>query len=181
MQLRDRKGLSHVVIGSDQESLGTALFISIGREHQDGNESRLDVPAEPLADLETSETGHVDVENQQIRFQPAALANASAPSAASTTSGLEGSSSGETVKVNGVLRSGLSSAFANPEIHEALEEGGVKYATRPPANDSLERDVAEFFAPAKGRPSVKPLKEVNRKDKRAARSPHRGHGDLILS
>src|ERR1035441_5712417 len=34
-------------------------------------------------------------------------------------------------------------AFAKPEIYEALEERGVKYAIRIPANDSLERDIAE--------------------------------------
>jgi hypothetical protein len=32
-------------------------------------------------------------------------------------------------------------AFAKPEIYEALEERGVKYAIRIPANDSLERDI----------------------------------------
>jgi hypothetical protein len=35
-------------------------------------------------------------------------------------------------------------AFAKPEIYEALEERGVKYAIRIPANDSLERDIAEL-------------------------------------
>src|ERR1700739_631674 len=34
-------------------------------------------------------------------------------------------------------------AFARPEVYEALEERGVKYAIRIPANDSLERDLAE--------------------------------------
>jgi hypothetical protein len=34
-------------------------------------------------------------------------------------------------------------AFAKPEIHEALESWGVKYAIRIPANENLERDVAE--------------------------------------
>ena len=33
-------------------------------------------------------------------------------------------------------------AFAKPELYEALEESGVKYAIRIPANDSLERDIA---------------------------------------
>ena len=32
-------------------------------------------------------------------------------------------------------------AFAKPEIYEALEERGVKYAIRIPANDSLGRDT----------------------------------------
>ena len=35
-------------------------------------------------------------------------------------------------------------AFAKPEIYEALEERGVKYAIRIAANDSLERDIAEL-------------------------------------
>ena len=35
-------------------------------------------------------------------------------------------------------------AFAKAEIYEALEERGVKYAIRLPANDSLERDIAEL-------------------------------------
>jgi len=34
-------------------------------------------------------------------------------------------------------------AFAKPEIYDALEERGVKYAIRIPANNSLERDIAE--------------------------------------
>src|ERR1035437_9910141 len=33
-------------------------------------------------------------------------------------------------------------AFAKPEIYEALEERGVKYAIRLPTNNSLERDIA---------------------------------------
>jgi len=36
-------------------------------------------------------------------------------------------------------------AFPKPEIYEALEERGVKYAIRMPANDSLERDIAELL------------------------------------
>ena len=51
-------------------------------------------------------------------------------------------------------------AFAKPEISEALEERGVKYAIRIPANDSLERDIAELLPRPVGRPSVKPLVEV---------------------
>ena len=31
--------------------------------------------------------------------------------------------------------------LAKPEIYVALEERGVKYAIRIPANDSLERDI----------------------------------------
>jgi Transposase DDE domain group 1 len=37
-------------------------------------------------------------------------------------------------------------AFAKPDIYEALEKRGVKYAIRIPANDSLERDIAELYA-----------------------------------
>ncbi len=44
-------------------------------------------------------------------------------------------------------------AFAKPEIYEALEERGVKYAIRIPANDSLERDIAELLTRPVGRPS----------------------------
>jgi hypothetical protein len=35
--------------------------------------------------------------------------------------------------------------FAKPEIYEALEERGVTYAIRTPANDNLERDIAELL------------------------------------
>jgi len=48
-------------------------------------------------------------------------------------------------------------AFAKPEIYEALEERGVKYAIRLPSNDSLERDIAELLTRPVGRPSHKPL------------------------
>jgi len=48
-------------------------------------------------------------------------------------------------------------AFAKPEIYEALEEWGVKYAIRIPANDSLERDIAELLTRPVGRPSHKPV------------------------
>ena len=47
-------------------------------------------------------------------------------------------------------------AFAKPEIYEALEQRGVKYAIRIPANDSLERDIAELLTRPVGRPSHKP-------------------------
>ena len=33
-------------------------------------------------------------------------------------------------------------ALAKPDVYEALEERGVRYAIRIPANDSLERDIA---------------------------------------
>jgi hypothetical protein len=48
-------------------------------------------------------------------------------------------------------------AFAKPEIYEALEERGVKYAIRIPSNDSLERDIEELLARPVGRPSHKPV------------------------
>ena len=47
--------------------------------------------------------------------------------------------------------------FAKPELYEALEERGVKYAIRIPANDSLERDMAELLTRPVGRPSHKPV------------------------
>lgn len=54
-----------------------------------------------------------------------------------------------------VLRA--DAAFAKPEIYEALEARGVKYAIRIPANDSLERDIAELLRRPMGRPSHKPV------------------------
>jgi hypothetical protein len=48
-------------------------------------------------------------------------------------------------------------AFAKPEIYEALEERGVKYAIRIPANDALMRDIAELLTRPVGRPSQKPV------------------------
>ena len=48
-------------------------------------------------------------------------------------------------------------AFAKPEIYEALEERGVRYAIRIPSNESLERDIAELVARRVGRPSHKPV------------------------
>ncbi len=42
-------------------------------------------------------------------------------------------------------------AFAKPEIYEALEERGVKYAIRLPANECLERDIAELLTRPVGR------------------------------
>jgi hypothetical protein len=50
-------------------------------------------------------------------------------------------------------------AFAKPEIYEALEERGVNDAIRIPANENLERDIAELLPRPVGRPSVKPLVE----------------------
>ena len=48
-------------------------------------------------------------------------------------------------------------AFAKPEIYEALKARAVKYAIRIPANDGLERDIAELLTPPVGRPSHKPV------------------------
>ncbi len=48
-------------------------------------------------------------------------------------------------------------AFAKPEVYEALEARGVKYAIRISANDTLERAVAELLTRPVGRPSHKPL------------------------
>ena len=48
-------------------------------------------------------------------------------------------------------------AFAKPEIYEALEERQVKYAIRLPANDNLERKIAELLTRPVGRPSYKPV------------------------
>jgi hypothetical protein len=48
-------------------------------------------------------------------------------------------------------------AFAKPEIYETLEEHGVKYAIRLPANDSLLRDIEELLTRPVGRPSHKPV------------------------
>jgi hypothetical protein len=50
-------------------------------------------------------------------------------------------------------------AFAKPEVYEALEERGVKYAIRIPANDILQRDIEELLKRPPGRPSKKPLVE----------------------
>ena len=50
-------------------------------------------------------------------------------------------------------------AFAKPEVYEALEQRGVKYAIRIPANDILQQDVEELLTRPVGRPSKKPLVE----------------------
>ena len=46
-------------------------------------------------------------------------------------------------------------ALAKPELCEALEERGVKYAIRLPANDCLERDIADLLSWPPGRASSK--------------------------
>ena len=48
-------------------------------------------------------------------------------------------------------------AFAKPEIYEALEERGVKYAIRLPANDNLLRDIEELLTRRWGGPVTNPL------------------------
>ena len=48
-------------------------------------------------------------------------------------------------------------AFAKPEIYEALEKRGVKYAIRLPANENLLRDIEELLTRPVGRPSHKPV------------------------
>ena len=48
-------------------------------------------------------------------------------------------------------------AFAKPEVYEESEERGAKYAIRIPANDNLQRDVAELLTSPVGRPSHRPL------------------------
>ena len=50
-------------------------------------------------------------------------------------------------------------AFAKPEVYDALEERGVKYAIRIPANDNLQRDIEELLKRPPGRPSKRPLVE----------------------
>jgi len=50
-------------------------------------------------------------------------------------------------------------AFAKPEIYEALEERGVSYAIRIPANENLERDIAELLPRPVGRPGIRSLVE----------------------
>ena len=48
-------------------------------------------------------------------------------------------------------------AFAKPEIYQALEQRGVQYAIRMPANASLEWEIADLLFRRPGRPSHKPL------------------------
>src|SRR5450759_1230780 len=48
-------------------------------------------------------------------------------------------------------------AFAKPEIYEALEERGAKYAIRIPANGNLERDINELLPRPIGRHSPTPV------------------------
>ena len=46
---------------------------------------------------------------------------------------------------------------ALPEVYEALEERGVQYAIRIPANKSLELEIEDILFRPPGRPSRKPL------------------------
>jgi hypothetical protein len=48
-------------------------------------------------------------------------------------------------------------AFAQPEVYEAMEERGVRYAIRIPANDALMREIAKLLTRPVGRPSHKPV------------------------
>ena len=48
-------------------------------------------------------------------------------------------------------------SLAKPEIYEASEERGVKYAIRLPANENLRREVAELSGAAGGKTPRKPL------------------------
>ena len=48
-------------------------------------------------------------------------------------------------------------ALAKPELYAALEERGVKYVIRLPANDNVERKIAELLTRPVGRPSYRPL------------------------
>jgi hypothetical protein len=48
-------------------------------------------------------------------------------------------------------------AFAKPEVYEALEKRGVKYAIRIPSNETLEQAVAGLLRRPVGRPSHKPV------------------------
>ena len=43
-------------------------------------------------------------------------------------------------------------AFARPEIYEALERCGTRYAIRLPANDVLERQIGDLLTQPRGRP-----------------------------
>jgi hypothetical protein len=48
-------------------------------------------------------------------------------------------------------------AFAKPELYESVEARETKYAIRLPANDNLERKVAQLLTRPLGRPSYKPV------------------------
>ena len=48
-------------------------------------------------------------------------------------------------------------AFAKPEIYDALEQRGVDYAIRMPANKSMELEIEDMLFRPPGRPSCTPL------------------------
>ena len=48
-------------------------------------------------------------------------------------------------------------AFALPALYEALEQRGVRYAIRLPANGILERAIEDLLVRPRGRPSYAPL------------------------
>jgi hypothetical protein len=47
-------------------------------------------------------------------------------------------------------------AFANPDIYDYLEEEGIEYAIRLPANNTLEKRIDSLLVRPVGRPSLKP-------------------------
>jgi len=53
--------------------------------------------------------------------------------------------------------SGPTRPLRKPDLYEALEERGAKYAIRIPANDCLMRDIAELLTRPVGRPAYKPV------------------------
>ena len=53
-------------------------------------------------------------------------------------------------------------AFAKPEIYEVLEDRGVDYVIRIPANKSLELEIEDILFRPPGRPSHKPLVRYKR-------------------
>ena len=59
-------------------------------------------------------------------------------------------------------------AFALPALYEALEQRGVAYAIRLPANDVLERRMEDLFVRPRGRPSHAPLVRYRRFQYQAA-------------
>jgi hypothetical protein len=61
----------------------------------------------------------------------------------------------QTLGKEGVFRA--DAAFAKPELYQALEDRDVRYAIRLPANDNLQRNIAELLTRPVGRPSYKPV------------------------
>lgn len=53
-------------------------------------------------------------------------------------------------------------AFAKPELYEALEVRNVKHAIRPPANETLERNISGLLTRPGGRLSFKPAARLER-------------------